>query len=270
VYELIRTKATAAINERTFYDNFKDSVIYIDSIPNPSSKSPVLENVFISDISDEDMVNIIYAKTGEFISAPDGGSTYLKLNNGELHTKSAGTKNYNIISFNSYLLHLKLGDESARQKHISSREMYPGALKKRIDDWERRRIPNSQLKIELHNRFSLPASVIVFAIIAIPLGIQRVRSPKLTGFALAIAVLIFNYILVKIFEVLGDNGLINHIVAAWAPNALLLIIGILALMSAAKDKQVKVIVWTEKNTVAIIKIFGKLAGIFIRKKHKRK
>jgi len=90
-------------------------------------------------------------------------------------------------------------------------------------------LPTQQLEIKYHVRYSVPASCIIFAFVAPALAIMFARS----GFAgvLLSIFLVFLYYNVFIFttEILGKNAHISPMVAAWAPNVLFAILGLIAI-----------------------------------------
>ena len=108
-------------------------------------------------------------------------------------------------------------------------EQTASQLRQSIAGARRQRLPTQQLEIEFQKRYSVPASCILFAFVAPALAIMFARS----GFAgvLLSIFLVFLYYNVFIFttEILGKNAHIAPIVAAWAPNALFVILGLIAI-----------------------------------------
>jgi lipopolysaccharide export system permease protein len=219
LFEAARTKTTSGLEEKVFYDQFKNIVLYVDKIP--SGRNGELRGIFISQSEGKDS-NIIVAKRGVFSPSREKLSVVLEVFDGEIHRQTEKTGAYNIVKFSTYSLELDLkgGAPGVRRKG-SARELYVGELVERIKEAESMGRPTASLIIDLHKRFALPASVFVFSLLGVPLGIQKVRSARLTGFSVAVGVFLVYYSMTKAFEALGDNGFINPVIAAWGTDIIL-------------------------------------------------
>jgi len=93
----------------------------------------------------------------------------------------------------------------------------------------------SETLVEMHKKFSLPATSLVFALLALPLALGRGRSSSRTwGFVMSIVVIIVSYALLTAGEQLADRGRIPPGVGMWAGNAIFLAIGLLMLASRGR------------------------------------
>jgi len=90
-------------------------------------------------------------------------------------------------------------------------------------------------KVEMNKMFAIPFACIVFGILGLPLGITNRRGGKSSGFSLSIAIILIYYVLINNGEHLADTGKISPAVAMWAPNLVLLAIGIYLLIRANRD-----------------------------------
>lgn len=86
--------------------------------------------------------------------------------------------------------------------------------------------------IWLHTRVALPASSIVFALLAIPLGLRPHRSGTSIGLGLTVLIVLLYYLLMSTMLALGESDRVPPIVAAWTPNLLLGGLGSLLLWRA--------------------------------------
>jgi lipopolysaccharide export system permease protein len=88
--------------------------------------------------------------------------------------------------------------------------------------------------VKFHTKISFPVACLIVALIGVPLSAQKKRS----GIALeaGISLLIgFSYIGVQqIFATLGYKGAVNPVLAAWIPNLIFTVIGIVMLWKAQK------------------------------------
>ena len=82
----------------------------------------------------------------------------------------------------------------------------------------------------IHAKFSIPAACIVFAVIALALGLRVARDGKLGGFVVGIGVIFAYYIVMFLAESLAKGHRIPAEYARWVPNLLLGPFGIVALV----------------------------------------
>ncbi len=72
--------------------------------------------------------------------------------------------------------------------------------------------------VNLQAKIALPASSLIFALLAVPLGLRPHRSGRSTGLGITVLVLIAYYLLMSITITLGERGQITAFWAAWLPN----------------------------------------------------
>ncbi|MCK4738658.1 MAG: LPS export ABC transporter permease LptF [Deltaproteobacteria bacterium] len=275
LFEMARTKTTSGIEEKTFYSEFPGVVIYIDHIPvikdksvdkDPASK---MSGIFISKENTAGETQLIFAKNGSFLPSSEELMILLKLEDGTIHRKNQNDATYHIVEFSSYTMELDMGGAGIKSKDTgstpkrrrvkSSRELYTWELIERIKEYEGQKNRVARLTTDLHKRFALPASTILFALIGIPLGIQRVRSPKFTGFVLALGVILGYYVISKSFEALGENSSINPILAAWGSNIVFAVIGVVMITRAARDRDNFSVMWLMEKLRQIASFLKKKA-----------
>ena len=233
VFEASKEKFISGLEEKTFNDKFKGVVLYVDKI---NLKTGEMEGIFISEAGDKKELNVFFADRGVFSPATERFTVYLKLYNGAIHRKTEANGTYHIADFASYTLELGLTGQPTSGENRHNRELYVGELKKKITLVESQGKDTSPYVIDLHKRFALPASVFVFGLIGIPLGIQRIRAARFTGFSLSIGVVLVYYILSTAFEAIGENGSISPVLAVWASDIFFLAGGLFIFTRAAADR----------------------------------
>jgi len=83
-----------------------------------------------------------------------------------------------------------------------------------------------ELEVAFHNRFSIPASCIVFAMVAPIFSILFARTGGFAGVLLSIfLVMIYYNVYVVCTDIVGRNGWLPPMAAAWLPNILFAVIG---------------------------------------------
>ncbi len=249
LFDVARNSAVAGIEEKRFYARFNKVVLYVDSVPD--KKGDPLKGVFISQMDKEQGTSsVIFAKKGYFTppSNPTNGqfTVSLILTDGTIHSSTEGQEGYHMVNFGKYTVSLVLGGRrKAGLLQKSDRVLYTDGLKEKIELMKAKGIPAEKYILILHKRFAMPAAVFIFAIIGIPLGIQKVRSARLTGFSVAIGVVLIYYIFLKGLEGLGSNGTLNPVFAAWATNAIFGAVGLHFFYQSAKDRPIGFLVWIE-------------------------
>ena len=93
------------------------------------------------------------------------------------------------------------------------------------------------MRLEIQRRFALPFACFVFALLAVPLGVQNQRSGKAAGFTLSIMVILLYYITLTACYTVGEKGLFHPALAIWFPNALFLVFGILLFRQSAAERR---------------------------------
>lgn len=231
--EVARKYASAAIRERVFRDDIPGIVMYVDSF-DESRRS--MKRVMIHDARDPARPLTIFARDG-FITSGDGdGALRILLRNGSIHTQGKGAE-YRLAHFGEYQL---LAD-SGKDVPISRNEMDMGVgelLKAgRVKDVA----PLARLKMqtEIHSRFAFPFAAIVFAVLAIPLGLQNRRSGKGAGFTASIFILLAYYVILSFLRTLAEKGSFPPWLALWLPNLIFLAAGILLFRLAVKERQLR-------------------------------
>jgi len=252
IYDMARSKASIGLRERVFNSAFNGLILYANRIITENGE---LEGIFISDQRDEKDNNIIVAKNGIISSDHQTMEITLRLFNGIVH-RSGEKGLYKIVTFNTYDLNLSLKDEKIKNPDTSkaNRDLTVSQLKEKIDDMKRGGRDPAPHIIDLHKRFALPASVFVFGLLGIPLGIQRIRTIRFTSFTIGLGVVLFYYVLSTALESLGDKGLLNPVLAVWGTDILMAALGVTMFYKAAKDSPVKSLAWLEEKKDAALVI----------------
>jgi LPS export ABC transporter permease LptG/LPS export ABC transporter permease LptF len=89
----------------------------------------------------------------------------------------------------------------------------------------------------MHAKFSIPVACLVFAVIALALGLTVARDGKLGGFVLGIGVIFVYYVAMFLAESMAKGQRIPPEWARWVPNLLLGPFGIVALILRARHAE---------------------------------
>ncbi|MBU2552401.1 MAG: LptF/LptG family permease, partial [Proteobacteria bacterium] len=171
---LAKTRAEVSIKERIFNEDFKDMVLFVNHIPMGSN---FMENIFIQDERDEEMVNVVTASRGRIVTDRKQRNLILQLFDGVVDRVDRRLETSETIDYKRY--DLKLDLESALSKENLMKpdqyEMSQDDLWAAIENFKREDTRYFLYLMEAHKRYALPFSCLVLGLVAIPLGIQ-VRS----------------------------------------------------------------------------------------------
>ncbi len=233
LHGVIETRAAMSITEKVFNDEFPGLVIYVDGF---DPKSGRISGILIHDERNPDEPSTIFAASGQLATNPEERIVRLRLDNGGIH-RGIGTGGYRLVEFTSYDLSIALQQEQKKAR-LNEEDMTLGELLARTKSPEEQPKLVREMHFELHKRFALPFACVVFAIIAVPLGIQNQRSGRAGGFASGIILLMLYYILMSAGKTVNEKGIAPAFVAVWIPNALFLGLGIFLLKRAALDRAI--------------------------------
>ncbi len=86
--------------------------------------------------------------------------------------------------------------------------------------------------VNLQLKFALPVSSVIFALLAVPLGLRPHRSGRSTGLGLTVVVLLAYYLILSITVTLGERGQLPAVWSAWLPNLTVATAGLYLLWTA--------------------------------------
>lgn len=248
LFEAAKNKASLGVEDRTFTRGFESVTLYTDKvIRSTDGGEDIIEGIFIYDGRDPKNPLITTATEGIVMTDPGGGAINLLLKGGSILSDVTGNGeargDKRLITFESYDMNIKLEEgNGAERKDLKNRDLYPHELLElAASDRLRGEDPTPRF-LELNRRVSLSISIFIFTFIGIPLGLQRVRSPRLTGFSVALGVVALYFILTAIFKGLGDVRFLNPLVTVWVPNILLGGLGIYGLYMTFRDKPIKALI----------------------------
>ncbi len=238
IIEIARQKASAGIKEKVFNDDFSGIVLYADEIPVDGES---MEGLLLFDDRIQSEPSTIIARKGYLVASPDSPAVTLRLENGSIHSVNPNLRSYKKIDFSSYDVSLELQTSVADAGKFAVKriqEMTFPEMVRHLGSLEPS-LPVSRLremKIELHKRFAIPLSCLIFAVVGMPLGITPGRSARLRGFTTALAVVVAYYLLTLSGTALGETGRIPPAVGAWVPNAVFAAAGTVLFVRKAEEK----------------------------------
>ena len=241
LYQLAQSKADIEIKERIFNDAFTNLVVYVDRVPLQGNH---MEGILIYDQREKGKSSTVIAKEGFLINNPESQEIILRLLNGDIHRFEPEAHIFQKVKFDTYDMRLELAKTfAAIEKKLKDKEMSIDDIQKKMEEVKRAGGDTTSYEVEIHKRYAIPFTCVVFALIGVPLGIQPHRSGRSYGFILSILILIAYYVALTASEILAVRKIIPAFAAGWTPNLLFLGLGIYLLVKTARESPFKPIDW---------------------------
>jgi lipopolysaccharide export system permease protein len=245
LYQIAQSKANIEIKERVFNDMFSGLVVYVDKVPIQGKK---MEGILIYDERDKEKVHTIFAKEGFLVNNPETQEVILRLLHGDIHRFESKTKVYQKMKFDTYDLRLELEKTfAAWGARLKEQEMSVDEIKEKIRKMKTYGLDTTSQEVELHKRYAIPFTCIVFGLIGVPLGIQPRRSGRSYGFILSIFIIMMYYISLTTSEILAMQKTLPPLLAGWTPNLLFFGLGVYLLVKAANESPFKPLIWLNEG-----------------------
>jgi lipopolysaccharide export system permease protein len=230
---VLKQNVTATIREKVFWDDVPGIVMYTEHY---DEERRTLKGVLIHDGRDLARPLTIFASDGVVGGGPNRNDIRLALRNGSIH--STGTEDeYRLVHFGEYAMTIA---GSGQAVSLGKNELDMSVAELRQVFSAPAAAPPARLKAlsELHSRFAFPFAALVFAVLAVPLGMQNRRSGKSAGFSTSIGVLLAYYVLQSLLRTLAEKGTLPPALALWLPNMIFLGLGWYLLRMASLERAV--------------------------------
>jgi LPS export ABC transporter permease LptG/LPS export ABC transporter permease LptF len=223
-FNIIASQAEGEVKPRVFYERFPNIDLYVREIP-PSGG---WNGVFMSDNRSGEGSTIYLAKRGRVVIDRTKKTVEMVLDEGTRHSADPAG-NYDVYSFKRVLLNLSPDAFPSGGPPKGDREMSLAELRAHADEIRAQgQFPHNQL-FEIHKKFSIPAACFVFGLIGLALGATNRRDGKLASFVIGVAIVFAYYILLWLGQSLTKGRVLAPWLAAWLPNFVLGIVGIIFL-----------------------------------------
>lgn len=201
-----------------------DRVVFVEQVGEENG----LVGVVISDHSNPERPFMVVASGGRFYVDDEHGQVHLELNDGDIHFEphSLDDAAYRRIAFRRFDYPIEaqaLLEEDAGK--LKPRDMRMAELREVIargragDPLTDLRYPNVNVYIgQLHRRYALAFTPILFALIGTPMAVRRGRGGRSSGAFLCVAVIFVYYMLLTFGEYLTESNTLPPQLALWTPN----------------------------------------------------
>lgn len=235
LFDVATANLNVSLKERTFNDNFKQIMLYVNRI-DPHSKE--LHHVLIEDSRTEGVNNTVIARRGRLFGEPREMVYHLRLFDGTINQTDMHDRSSYNINFETYDIRLDLRDviSTPGVANKTPAEMTLTKLRAHLKKIKDNKLAYNSALLNYHKKFSIPAACLAMGLLALPLGIQSRNSKKAFGIGLGLLFFLLYYILLSMGTVYGESGKCPPMVAMWMPNVILGSVGVYLLVRSAKEK----------------------------------
>ena len=236
-FDLISKRVEHDIRPRVFFEDFPGWVLYARDEPDPGTTG--WKDVLVADTRKPEAPELFLANRGRLVLDREHRTVDLILTDGTRYAarKPGETQTYRFPND----LRLGLDPETVFRRVELQRDVNEKTIPQlRATIAEKRRTgthsPHPEI-IAIHQKFSIPAACLVFAVIGLAVGLSVAREGRLAGFVVGIAVIFVYYAIMFFSESLAKGQWISAEITRWVPNIILGVVGIAAFVWRARYAQ---------------------------------
>jgi len=215
--------------------NLGRRVVYVDR----RSAAGILEGVMISDRSDRKRPLLILAEMGQFGFDEEENAFDFHLESGEVHVlEPRSSREFKRMSFVSLDYRFDVSELfDVRSGHLRpydmSNEQMSEILQKASSGASLDHLAKKEplhYELELQRRRALPIAPLLFALVAVPLGIRLKRGSRSWGAILCGLLALLYYLALTFGRQMAIEGFISPMVALWLPNVMFAVLAVVLLL----------------------------------------
>jgi lipopolysaccharide export system permease protein len=207
---------------------FGDRLLYVHALGNATCP---LEGILIGDAGGDERSFYAAARCGSLENDPDGRKLAFVLHDGSIHLRDPDPTRYRRIQFETMRTSIDISvytDPLPISRDLRFSELL-AAKNLASDDPERKRLEGKQgtaLDVQIQRRLAFPLASLLLAVVAVPLGIRPARAGRSMGALTAVGVMALYWVLFTLGEMAADRGVGPAWLGLWAPNAVVLVLGV--------------------------------------------
>ena len=225
IREIIFKKGPPNIRRNVFFRDAENRYFYINRL---EEKNMIMQDIMVYELTREKFPRMITAKKGMWVV-----DTW-KLENGTIYNYDEKGKITYEMSFENLDIIIKEDLQKFFKNQRTPQEMSSKELSQQIDILEQAGADTKNLKVDLYMKYSIPFSGLIFVLLGVPLGLRVKRGSKATGIIISIVLVLIYYILLSTTRSLGRGGMLTPVLAAWSPNIIFGVLGVIIMLAAEK------------------------------------
>ena len=224
-FRAVATRAEGEVRARVFDEYFPGVVLYVrEVLPDGGGWA----DVFLADTRSSNQPDIYIAEQGRVVINRDDRQVDIILSAGSGHqVNSLEPETYEVHNFDEAVIAINADSIfpiSGPQRGY--RELSIGELQVEAAALSAADLSPHRPVMEIHRKFSIPIACLVFALIALGLGVTSRKDGKLASFSLGTAVIFGYYVIMYGAEAMAKGGLVSPHLAMWVPNIVLGFLGL--------------------------------------------
>ena len=221
VRRIILQDGIPTLQAGVFFKGVEDRYLYINEINRDSGE---LRDIIVYELEkDKKYPRMITAERGYF------KNKVWHLQEGKIQKFDKNGKVIYQSGFQNFEINVnqKLDNFYGEQKTTS--EMSRKELKKDIKTFKKSGLEVNSLVVDYHRKLATPFASLIFVLIGAPLSIKSDKG-RVFGIVASIITILLYYIFMSFCRSLGGNGLLNPLLAAWLPNIVFAVVGVVLLV----------------------------------------
>ena len=188
--------------------NNAEWVFFVESVDLNTNR---IENIFVQSVQHQKL-GVIVAEKGYQETQPNGDK-FIVLQNGRRYEGTPGQADYRMVDFERYAMRIESKVKATGPP--SAKTMMPQEILEQ---------PTPERMAELHWRIGLPVSVLILALLAIPLSYVNPRAGRSANLVLAILIYMIYSNLMSIAQAWVAQSKLSPVVGLWPVHLLMLIV----------------------------------------------
>ncbi len=221
IRQTILKEALPDPEEEVFFKGPKGRLFYVKDY-DQSTES--ISNIMIYNIEDED-------EFPEIITAENGtiANNIWHLEDGIIHQYDEHGRIIMESQFNNMEIKLAEGMQEISGTQKTTSEMSREELGARIKLFEESGINVNSLLVDYHIKLAQPLTALIFILISVPLSLSS-REGRVWNLILTVIIVFLYYVIFSFSRSFGRNDVLSPLTAAWLPNIIFLLIGVILLI----------------------------------------
>ena len=241
-YRTMAARAEDEVSERVFDPSLPGLMLYVRDV---DLRGTGWTEVFLADARGDGPPLIHVANEGRIVLDQENRAVDIVLENGATHRVNADDPaTYDVSRFERSVLSLDpdtIFPDGGPQRGLT--ELTIPELQAQAAEMRASGVSDHNQVMEIHTKFSIPTACLVFAIIALALGVTNRKDGKLASFALGIGVIFAYYVLMFGAKAMAKGALVSPHLAMWLPNIILGSLGLALLMWRIRSTERAVLPW---------------------------
>jgi LPS export ABC transporter permease LptG/LPS export ABC transporter permease LptF len=233
MYRIVANEAQRQIRPRVFFEGFPDMVLYAHDVQ-PGGVG--WRELFIADSRNAKEPQIITAASGRLVLDREAQRVDLALGRGVVHRLGSG--DYFVDSFETRTVSLD-PETIFRNTSVAKDEnsMTIAELRDLAGKLSAAGLSPHSPVMAIHRKFSIPIASLVFAILALGLGVTDRKDAKQNSFVIGLLIFFAWYTFMYLGRAMAKGGQIPPEPAMWIPNIVLGGLGIVLLIFRVRGKE---------------------------------